>query len=407
MVMNCLLAGSAHAQVEERRISLKEALELFARNNLALQISRAEATSVTGLARQAAAYPNPIVAVTHEPLSSGSDTYSESYFMLSQRMLWPGLRSARIQAANQLVSSAKFRVAADSMRLAFDVISTYLQVTAEAEREAVLLHVAELMREVESSWTSRFAEGEISGFDLRRMRLERARYENALAVGDLRTNAARRELAAIISFEDDNTKLIPVDHPDGIPQELVLESLLDEARTSRPEVVAALKNAGASQAAVESSLLDRRIQPTLTAGYKRQSDGFGGAFLGASVGLPLFDRNKGNIESDIARSHAAETRHLLTVQEVENDVKRSYDLYESLRQRMTLIQKGLLAETEDLLHIALKSYTEGELTLLALMDAAEAYRDAHLIRIDLKTALWTTYFDVLRAAGRPLPSNFK
>lgn len=401
------LAGSVNAQVAERKISLEEALELFAKNNLALQLSRSDAASFLGLARQAAAYPNPVVSVTHEPLSTGSRSYSESYFMLSQRLLWPGLRNARVEAANNLVSAARFQVAADSIRIAFEVISTYLRVSAEEDKEAVLLQVASLMRDVESSWTTRFDEGEVSGYDLRRMRLERARHENALGLGSLSTNAAKRELASLILYEDDIVKLTPIDHPQGIPQELTLDVILNAARIGRPEISSALKNVEASQSSLKRSQLENRIQPTVTAGYKRQSDGLDGVYFGGAVGLPLFDRNQGNIESEIAQKYAAETRHLLTIQEVENDVRLSFDLYQSLRNRMTLIQDDLLAEADDLLEIALTSYNEGEMTLLELMDAAEAFRDAHLIQIDMKTALWTNYFSVLRAAGLPLPSNFK
>ena len=94
------------------------------------------------------------------------------------------------------------------------------------------------------------------------------------------------------------------------------------------------------------------------------------------------------------------------MRQVENEVRQTYASYASLRERVALIQQDLLAETGDLLEIALTSYSEGEMTLIELLDAATAYRDARLTSIDLQAALWTSYYDVLRAAGDPLPSSF-
>lgn len=82
--------GPAAAQQSVRRVALDEALRLFAENNLELELARANAAEAAGLARQAAAYPNPTVTGTHERLSRDGASYSESYLNFSQRLEWPG-----------------------------------------------------------------------------------------------------------------------------------------------------------------------------------------------------------------------------------------------------------------------------------------------------------------------------
>lgn len=406
LIVSALLVLPAQAQEANRQVTLKEALELFAQHNLALRVSQADAAAWVGLARQAAAHPNPAATFSHEPLFAGGDTYSETYVTLSQRIEWPGLRRARIDAAERLSAAARARVEADSLRLAFEVIRTYIEAASEEERQFVLREVTDVIRQAETSWTTQHDEGEVSGYDLRRMRVERARYENRLALAELDNQAARRRLALLIFPEGDGTSLTPADRLDGTPGLLALDDLLSRAASGRPEVAAAQAEAEASQAAMVRARRERRPEPTLMAGFKRQSDGFQGAFLGATLGLPLFNRNIGQIEAEAARLRAAETRQILAMRQVENEVRQTYASYASLRTRTMLIQEDLLAETGDLLQIALTSYGEGEMTLVELLDAAAAHRDAQLTSIGLRAAFWTSYYDLLRAAGGPLPPSF-
>ena len=130
------------------------------------------------------------------------------------------------------------------------------------------------------------------------------------------------------------------------------------------------------------------------------------AWAASCAGRLSRNRNLGLIEAETARLRAAETRQILAMRQVENEVRQTYASYASLRTRVMLIQEDLLAETGDLLQIALTSYGEGEMTLVELLDAAAAHRDAQLTSIDLRAALWTSYYDLLRAAGGPLPPSF-
>jgi cobalt-zinc-cadmium efflux system outer membrane protein len=93
---------------------------------------------------------------------------------------------------------------------------------------------------------------------------------------------------------------------------------------------------------------------------------------------------------------------MLVRREVQNDVRRAHSAYASLRQQTQMIGQNLLPGSDDLLRIAQTSYTEGEMSLVELLDATEAYRDAQIRTIDLRADLWTRYFDVLRAMGRTI-----
>ena len=176
-----LWATAVVAQSPVRRVSLDEALRLFAANNLDLRVARLETAMLGGVARQAGAFANPTLSVTHEPLSGGASDYSESYVNLSQTLELPGQRSARVQEAEWALRAAHARVRADSARLAFEVKRAYLEAALAEEQLAVTERVAGVFREAARSAAVREERGDISRYDLQRILVERARYENLVA----------------------------------------------------------------------------------------------------------------------------------------------------------------------------------------------------------------------------------
>ncbi len=395
----------AQAQDSVRSVTLPEVMGMFAQNNLRLRAAQAEAGVQIGLARQAAAYPNPVVTVSHEPLFADGERYSESYLSFGQRVEWPSLRRARINAAKMLGSAARARVAADSLELGFEVVSTYIGAVAEEANRRVLQETTEVIRRAESSMAARLGEGEASGYDLRRMRIELARYENALSRSELGVRVAQRRLALMVFPEGDVMELAPTGAAQDIFNPLSLDELLLQARSRRPEMMASISEVGAAEAALERTRKARQPSPSILAGYKRQNDGFQGVILGFSIGIPVFDRSSGLIMAEAAQLLASQTRHALTVRMVENDVRQSFATYESLSRRSALVTDQILAETGDLLSVALVGYREGEMTLIMLLDAANAHLDARLTGISLRAALRTSYYDLLRAAGEPMTST--
>ena len=387
------------AQKEIRRVTLDEALQLFGRNNLQLVLARARAAEAVGLARQAKAYPNPVVAITHEALSGAGTTYSESYFNLSQRLEWPWVRSSRVAAAAQTAAAIRARLDADSARLAFEVKRAYVEAAVKEELLQTVRRVAAAFRRAEASGAARFAEGDISGYALRRLRLERARYENMLGSVEIELHIARRVLSTLILPEAEGVEVAPEAAPTGDVPQVDLTGLLAAAQARRAEILAAVAEVAAARADVALHRRARLPDPTLTGGYKRQSDGQAGAFLGLALPLPLFNRRSGQIQAVDARLSAAEGRLAVAQRHIDNDVRTTHQRYTSLAARVELLHRQLLTGIDDLLDIAQVSYAEGEMTLLELLDAAEAFRVARVTTTELEADYWVSYYDLERAAG--------
>lgn len=399
-VTTALLLCAASAAAQERRaITLEEALELFDAHNLELRLARAQAAEAAALARQAAAYPNPTVIGSHEPLSDGDRSYSESYLNLSQRLEWPGTRSARQDAAARTAAAAAARLAADSARLAFEVKRAYIEAARAERAQRTLTRVAEVFRRGERSAEERYAAGDISLYDRRRIRVERIRYETRLAEAELGAAAVRRRLALLVAPHAEPLQLAPADSLVGLPPGIEFARALELALSRRGEVAAAEAAVESARAAASVARRERIPDVTATGGYKTQSDGLTGAFLGLSLPLPLWDRRGGAVEAAESRIRAAEAHLALTRRQIENDVRRALETYESLARRADLLDAAAMDEAADLLEIARVAYAEGEMELIELLDAAEALREAQAAAARLRADLWTGYYDVERAVG--------
>ena len=394
-----VVAGTASPD-SIRSVTLSEALRLFRRNNLSLRRAQSEARALQGAARQAGAYPNPVLQATHEPLWRDDTRQSETYLNLRQQLEWSG-RSARIASAENTAEAARARTAADSARLALQVTEAYVEAAAAETRRRRLEQVTRVFRRADSSMAERRDEGDASGYATRRIQLERARYEQRLAAARLEAQSARRQLALLI-LPDEAASVAAEPLPEAKPPSISRKEALGTALLARPEVRRWQSEVEAQQAALRAARREAWPDPSVTAGYKRQSNGFEGAFLGIGLPLPFFDRNRGSAETEAARLQAAETQQVLARRMIRNDVRRAYAAYASTRRQSQLLRDDLLRGSGDLLRIAQTSYGEGEMTLVELLDAADAYRDARLTTIDLRAELWRRYFALLRAMGEPL-----
>lgn len=393
-------AGGQPIDPPDRRVTLEEALRLFRENNLSLRRARSEVEAMRGEARQTAAYPNPRLEATYEPIWRDEAHRSETYLNLSQRVALSG-RGGRIEAAQERTRAVRARVQADSMRLAYEVAEAYVDAAAAEARLRRIGRVAHIFRRADSSFAAREAEGDASGYAVRRVRLERARYEQRLAAARLDAQNAWQQLALLILPEEASAVAVE-ELPRATPPPISEEEALHAALQERPELRRWQSEIDAQQAALQAARRAVRPSPTLTAGYKQQSDGFAGLFLGAALPLPVFDRNQGQTEAEAARLDAAQTERALAQREIRNDVRRAHSAYASLRQQTRMVGENLLPGSDDLLRIAQTSYAEGEMSLVELLDATEAYRDAQIRTIDLRADLWTRYFDVLRATGQSI-----
>jgi len=398
----CALLFLPHAalgQESVRRVSLAGALEAFAENSLALRIARSEAAETAGTARQSRAWFNPSLSARRDDLDRNGDEYWEENLLFSQPLEWPGRTAARYRAAAHTIEAGTARFRSDSTRLAFEVREVYALAWFAEAAERTERQAAAVIREVAEDAEIRLGEGDISAYETRRLRLERVRAEQDVAEAELRARDARRRLAALTFPGTGIEEVGPSAGMDGLPPPVTREDALG-AMLQRPDLEAAARDLDAAQAELAVARSRWLPDPTVSLGYRQQEGGFQGLSLGLDLPLPLFDRGGGTRQAADARSAAAAHRLDLRRRLAENDLLTTSDRYASSRARLETAADGLSADAEALLASATAAYGENEMSLLELLDAANAFRSAGLRALSMRSAAWIDYWDLLRAMGR-------
>jgi cobalt-zinc-cadmium efflux system outer membrane protein len=244
----------------------------------------------------------------------------------------------------------------------------------------------------------RVAEGVAAEADLIRSQLERDR---AAAEEALMTVELVRATAELKSFVSDTTNLRIV--IDTLPMPIAALARADGAPPidGRPDVRAARRRAEAAAAGVrvERTLIVDAIDVTI--GVKR-SAGFSSLIAGASLPVPLFNQNRG----EIARASAERDVAVLELAAVERaaraDLQAAIESAVVLTERTSVLATGFLARADEARSITLGAYREGAIPLLYVIDAARAWGEARRGYYELLFAQHESVLELFVARGGDL-----
>jgi len=318
----------------------------------------------------------------------------------------------------------KFGAARDSARRAVDVAgadfadlkrqrvglvaSAFFDVLAAKALVSLVRTDLEDLRRVEGLTRKRIDLGGAPPVDL-----DRARLAVALSVQDVRT-AETVDLTARATLRSLLGRIAPETEFDVIgsleisaPQEPPgLEALLSVAEQARPDMVSLRRQVDRWLAEAHSQSLQGLPQLSVTGGYLFQYQAPVGlknlneweASLG--VTLPLFDRNQGNIAK--AESQARQAKFML-------DAKRAGVLSELVQSSVGYRAAYAAVVSEDKTQLDLAktvrdrmeaAYQAGGRTVLEVLDAERAYRDAQRLHVAVQSAYWHALYQINTAVGR-------
>lgn len=355
-----------------------------------------------GLARQAAARPNPTLGVEVENFSGsgpyGGTSQAETTFSVGQPIELGGKRGARIAAGRAGLEAARARLVQSRADFAFALADAYGQAEA-ADRQVALaqealtlagdvLRVARALVEAgkEAELRSLQAQAAVTSA---RAALDAARAARAEAYGQL--TALSGSPTPFTSLTD---SLLTV--ANATPPRRDIDVL------TTPAVVAAEaeREAAARRVRVERT----RAVPdvTVSAGARRFSGDNSTAFVaGVSVPIPLFDQNRGNITAAQGELQGAEARLNAARLDAQADLRTALFQVDAALTRV-----GAATESEETAVEAYRltqiAYEAGKAPLVELINARRALADARAQTIDAQLARLRAEAGLARLQGRPL-----
>jgi cobalt-zinc-cadmium efflux system outer membrane protein len=344
-------------------------------------IQQSEAEEITADLR-----PNPVFFTDWDYLplfapSAMNSTYlhdsTEADMGLSYLIERGKKRQHRLQAAKDVTAVTRSVVADNQRTLTYQVSSLFIGVQlAESMLDLAQQDLKSYQNTVDIA-EIRYRSGGISQDAYLKIKLQLLQFQNDFAQAQLAKVQALSDLRQLLGYES-----VPVNYDVAGPFEyeavkLTLEDLQMKALQNRPDFRAAQQGVTAANSQYNLQKAIGKQDVTVQANYTHVNGINGASFL-ASIPLPIFNRNQG----EIARTRYAITQSQELERAANNQVMTDvHDAYYGLQTNDQVIQlylSGYLAEAQADREIAEYSYQRGAASLLDFLDAERSYRATQL-----------------------------
>lgn len=384
-----LLKGQKAAPTPPPELTLAELINMTVERNPRLaQVGWAVETA-RGRAVQAGLYPNPILSVTGEDLGDRTGPggiWSAPFF--SQEIVTGNKIGLSKAAALKEVDQATLRVVGERYRLFTDVRQNYYDVVTLQRRADILGQLITLAQQSVDNANKLLKAKEGSELDVVQLEVDLERYRAELDATNKALPAAFRRLAASVGVDDlPHTRVIgdlEVPLPD-----YDLDRLRAYILSIHPELRSAQIGVERSQLVLKRATVEPIPNVTIGTGYERQNENKSNDWrLSASIPVPLWNRNQGNIRA--AKAQVGEA--INEIGRVQNDLvgrlAMAFGTYSAARQRAEKYKATILPKAERTYRLSLKAYQGGQFEYLRVLQAQRAVAEARLEYLRSLGEMW-------------------
>lgn len=362
-----LLSFSAFANESEpaTKLSLEDALALAMNAHPDIAVALREREAIQGVQMQAGVRPNPSVSALVQDTRSAT---RETTLEFSQEFELGNKRQARMEAAEQFYSKATAELESKKAEIHANVVAAFYEVLAAQERLSLASSSVEIAGLARDAASKRVLAGKSSPVEETKSKIAEsaAKIEFNQAAGQLASS--RKRLTAMWG----NSRPVFV-HAQGqlfdipeTPDTNELSRLLDDA----PSIRAAQIEITAREAIAEVERSKSIPNITMTAGViNNQELGYNQALLGLSVPIPVFDRNRGNLQEAISRQYKAEDELAALRNRLTADLASQHERLKVARQAAESIESEILPGAQSAFDAANKGFKAGKFGFLDVLDA--------------------------------------
>lgn len=342
-----------------------------------------------GRAHQAGLYPNPTVSLTWDELGDKTGPSGVNTLPLVTQEIVTG-RKLKISRAAGLreVDRNTADLMAERYSLLANVRSAYFDALALQARTVILRKSVQMADKSVNQTNKLLNAKEVARLDLVQLEVEAERLRTDLEATERELPSAYKRLAAIVGVHG-----LEIHQVDG-----ALDAPLPEYDLDRTQqyVLSVHPELQAAQFSVERArlLLQRaKVEPipniSVNAGYVRQNQNRSDDYtLGASVSIPLWNRNQGNIRAADAELCAA----MQEVQRVENSLADGVALamrdFASAKRRTERYHTAIIPRATETYELSLQAYQGGQFEYLRVLEAQRTLAQANIEYIRALGEAW-------------------
>jgi cobalt-zinc-cadmium efflux system outer membrane protein len=387
-------------QQDTMRLSLQQAEKMFLDSNLQLLAQRYNVDAQKALVIQARLYPNPNFSIGHTLYSGQLNQFfplginDETNAALSQEILLAGKRNKQVKLAEANVHLTEFQF--------FDLIRTLKYTLRTDFFKIYYLRLSGLVydREIRAlqQITNAFAEQEGKGYIAEKevVRIQAQLYSFQSEYNDLvnQINDTESELRLVLQAKP-NFFIDPIVDTEALagldPAKYPLTTLIDSAYHNRTDLNIARANTEINKRNYNYQKALAVPDLSLEVDYDEA-----GSFLtnyygiGASIDLPFFNRNQGNIKNAKILIQNTEATQRSTQATVDENVARALQKAFSEQKMVKTIDPKFFGNFERLMQQVLINYQKRNISILDFLDFYDSYKqntiEVNTIRFNLISA---------------------
>lgn len=379
MLASPVQQSPAQVSPARRPITISDAVAIFLQQNLQLiaaryDIDTAEAEKLTARLR-----PNPQLSISTSgiPLAfTGPFIKEQTYdYGISQTFELGGKRRKRMAAADANADLARGQFQTVVWQLTNDLKKKfYTALLAES-----LLKLAQenqkTFAETLEHTTELYKAGEISGLELKRLEVEKLKFDTDVANSERDYEVAVRDLRVTLGGDYRTMEIDVAGTLDYQPYDFSPDELRDKALAARPDLKAAQLSERAANASIRLQNARRIPDLTLGAGIEQVPLDTSTYNVGVGITLPLFDRNQGERAKALIDRQRAQNQQQLITNQVLSDVDKAMVAVELQKRRVELYRTGVLTKVDEIQNLTEFALKAGESSTLDLLDAIRTRRD--------------------------------
>ncbi len=365
--------------------ALRGLLEIAQARAPGVRAAELRLAAARGERRQAGAFPNPELSADLENVA-GTGAYRgtrsfETTVGVTQLLEVNGARTARISGARAAVAVTEHELEIARLDAVRDTIIAYAAFVAAARNVEVERERARLAGEVVRATQDRMRAGRDPLVELRRAEVAQATARIGADRAEREVEATRRSLATALG---QGVVEVAIDNAwfDAIGSAPVPAAA---ATPTGPDLARLQAEIARSRATLEAERANSLPNPSIRGGVRYfQESRDTAAIVGLSVPIPLFDRNRGNIEragADLARSEAEAQQAAISLAADLAGARRRLDL---AWREADSIRRVVLPAAREAQGLAREGYAAGRFSLLEALDAQRTLSEA---RTQLNAAL--------------------
>lgn len=386
-------------------ITLSKAIELGILNNPTLKIARAKLGISDAQILQAGLIPNPSIISDN---GFAEDTFRVG---IEQTIELGNKRSKRVKLARIQKEVVVQELVATTLDVRANVRTSYIQVYNSQQKLLTAQEILETTSKLANIAKLREEAGDIAKLDVLQAEIKMISAKNDIQNAKLELNKAFNSLSANIG--QNLNRDIVLAPPDLLKEfnsalempaeenEEVLNTLIEKAYSTRPEILAIQKNIEAQNQRLKVARANIVPDLTVSAGAdivtgeeKRTS-----AFVIGSIDVPVFNHQQGVIKEIKAQKEVYEKE--LDAQKiiVAQEVKNAYSGIVANAQSLKIYENELIPHSKDVVEKSELSFKEGKSNILVPLNSQDAYIKTKFGYIQTLNEYEKSVSDLERAIG--------